>query len=185
MVYLSRKCCVQRGTAWTVSIFAEKSNKFLKIMNFTWDDFVINIFILFSFAGLFNQVSSFLFFLLQVECVKEMLVYLNPLHQDRNSPKWTPHIYFLKLMVEKMWRYEWKIYFVEYNFFFSCMVDKADDFTFSYLFNCSSCIKLYWKTKKYNRLSYRPSYSLIVQINSEKQSVHSKVKGNLTNKFKK
>ena len=28
------------------------------------------------------------------------------------------------------------------------------------LFICSSCIKLYWKAKKYNRLSNFPSYSL-------------------------
>ena len=34
---------------------------------------------------------------------------------------------------------------------------------FSHLFTCSSCTKLYWKTKKYNRLSYRPSHSLMVQ----------------------
>ena len=55
---------------------------------------------------------------------------------------------------------------------------------FSHLFTCSSCIKLYWKTKKYNRLSYRPSHSLMVQTKiTSNHAIKVKVKKKQSSEF--
>ena len=77
----------------------------------------------------------------------------------------------------KTWENTWKRFFHEW-----LMKPVTNDF--SHLFTCSSCIKLYWKTKKYNRLSYRPSHSLMVQTKiTSNHAIKVKVKKKQSSEF--